>query len=601
MQSIPTLILLGLLLYIDRILRRESIFDSSALTCTIFVAHVLNVCRSSIAHVDRPLSSAALKHISPDALPLGSSRQHMIMGMLGEPSSPAGAAAAEGGSIGSNASTLFRNTTGGATLSVDALWLLRQSERKLSPSTVGKRVGGTVIPLAWWQEDLVYVLYAVASVLLMLDVDVVSWILPPSAHCNSTHLLRDSGSNNSVAWTMAQLRKRLPHPGRGGTGNGNIVRISTVVTHCILVGLVLQMQVEASVFMTSAKVMVRSLAFMMLSIVWTYAVGIQDAYVATRYFPYYVNPYFAQLPSSDEWDEERSSMHAGTSSGKGLTEGSCRRKQRGGSQQQQHQHLSHQSQRFHHHQALDDSGGEAMMLQQHRTGPMATPDSAVYSSYIQPFTPCQLRFAVILFSDSWHMPVAAIAMGVIMGDRLQKAVCQPFPHWSSSTVSASVPSEDRAADSGSVPSQSNQGMGVVRRAMSLNNQHHHHHNNNNNLGTDPRASSSSSPSSSSTIAATEALELLGMREKTGMQQAVTIAAPSQPLGDMDETIALFRKAQMQAAATVAAPSSSSSSLLTGPSSMQYSDVPAASHLQFQVSGSSSAWRHPPHERLGEML
>ena len=52
MHSIPTMIFLGLLLYVDRVLRKESIFDASALTCTVFVAHLLNVCRSSIAHVD---------------------------------------------------------------------------------------------------------------------------------------------------------------------------------------------------------------------------------------------------------------------------------------------------------------------------------------------------------------------------------------------------------------------------------------------------------------------------------------------------------------------------------------------------------------------
>jgi hypothetical protein len=35
--------------------------------------------------------------------------------------------------------------------------------------------------LAWWQEDLTYSLYVAASVLLLLDIDIVSWLLPPSA------------------------------------------------------------------------------------------------------------------------------------------------------------------------------------------------------------------------------------------------------------------------------------------------------------------------------------------------------------------------------------------------------------------------------------
>jgi hypothetical protein len=51
-HSILTLIFLGMCLYVDSMVWQEVIFDSSALTCTIFVTHVLNICRSKIAHVD---------------------------------------------------------------------------------------------------------------------------------------------------------------------------------------------------------------------------------------------------------------------------------------------------------------------------------------------------------------------------------------------------------------------------------------------------------------------------------------------------------------------------------------------------------------------
>ena len=36
-------------------MRQEIIFDSNALTCTVFVVHILNLCRSRIAHIDPPL------------------------------------------------------------------------------------------------------------------------------------------------------------------------------------------------------------------------------------------------------------------------------------------------------------------------------------------------------------------------------------------------------------------------------------------------------------------------------------------------------------------------------------------------------------------
>ena len=43
--------------------------------------------------------------------------------------------------------------------------------------------------------------------------------------------------------------------------------------------------------------------------------------------------------------------------------------------------------------------------------------------YVQPFTPCQLRFAVLLFLDGWLMPLAAAGMAVAMGERLHRMAC----------------------------------------------------------------------------------------------------------------------------------------------------------------------------------
>lgn len=42
---------------------------------------------------------------------------------------------------------------------------------------------------------------------------------------------------------------------------------------------------------------------------------------------------------------------------------------------------------------------------------------------MQPFTPCQLRFAVLLFLDGWLMPLTAVGMAVAMGERLHRMAC----------------------------------------------------------------------------------------------------------------------------------------------------------------------------------
>lgn len=46
------------------------------------------------------------------------------------------------------------------------------------------------------------------------------------------------------------------------------------------------------------------------------------------------------------------------------------------------------------------------------------------TSYVQPFTPCQLRFAVLLFLDGWWlMPAAAMIMAAAMVERLHRMAC----------------------------------------------------------------------------------------------------------------------------------------------------------------------------------
>ena len=47
-HSLPLLMLLCLVLYVERIVRRETILDSSALVCTLLAAHIINICRSGL-------------------------------------------------------------------------------------------------------------------------------------------------------------------------------------------------------------------------------------------------------------------------------------------------------------------------------------------------------------------------------------------------------------------------------------------------------------------------------------------------------------------------------------------------------------------------
>lgn len=40
--------------------------------------------------------------------------------------------------------------------------------------------------------------------------------------------------------------------------------------------------------------------------------------------------------------------------------------------------------------------------------------------YVQPFTPCQLRFSVLLFLEGWFLPAAVTAMALAMAERLHR-------------------------------------------------------------------------------------------------------------------------------------------------------------------------------------
>ena len=380
-RSIPILIFTGLVLYTDRILRREVILDSSALSATIFVAHLLNICRSSIAHVDSAVSSDSLGNHHLQAI-------HEQMRMLAAASS---ATAAE------------QDLANNSTLGISELHQLPDTWSRARFSMLGSmQMHGSSLTLSWWQEGAVYVTYTMLSILLLANTDVVSMLLSPGAslglsraqhkgkaiarpHAKGT-TAKTSGKNNGAP-SFVQLA--CWHEDVFTSSQSSDARVSTVVTHCIMVGIVLQLGVERATFMAPGRVMARSFAFTGLSILWTYACG-----VLQRTASLLSNPAGrgndVEIGGCDYYSYD----HGDNSSGS-EDDHDC---------DFQHDYFS-----LRHHNPIRN-----------------TRPSSLFDCYVEPFTPCQLRFAVLLFLDGWLMPVATVMMAVVMIRRLREIACMPL-------------------------------------------------------------------------------------------------------------------------------------------------------------------------------
>ena len=288
MHSLPTLILLGILLYVDRIVRQEVIFDSSALTSTVFVTHVLNVCRSKIAHID-PSSSLLLTPAAFDALqPLQTS----------------------------NYTSQFIDATAAvaSTYSVQSSW--------------------------WWQQQVFLAIYCAASILLLLNLDVSVYAVPPKSSCSPV-----------IPFFLGHAHTATNHQQQ--------LHVSTIVLHCLFVGTLLQIPVGREEFMVPWKIMLRSFVFTSLSICWTYAVGVHEASMHMRNYPYVFNPVLQ---------------------------------------------------------------GAFFFL---CACTLSTDDASLVSGrFVQPFTPCQLRFLVLLFLDGYFLAATATVMLCIVGKQLSVLVAQ---------------------------------------------------------------------------------------------------------------------------------------------------------------------------------
>lgn len=235
----PTLIVLGILMYVDRVLRQEIIFDSSALTCTVYAMHVLNLCRSSIAHIDSSAMAVANQRQQQQES-LYAQFHHNNMNIEDHNSSSS--------SIHSNL-----HLQQPATMMQNHIWQ--------------------------WQQTAVMLAYALISILLLLDIDLASILLPAKQCLLASYNHTSNNEGNSAHFSQQQHQQ---------PESSNILRVSTIVVHCLLVGCVLQIPVNQTVFVVPWKIMVRSFLFAFLSIFWTYAVGIHQVTTTCIYASFFI-------------------------------------------------------------------------------------------------------------------------------------------------------------------------------------------------------------------------------------------------------------------------------------------------------------------------
>jgi hypothetical protein len=323
---------------VDRVIRAEAIFDSSALTCTVFVAHMLNLCRSKIAHIDEQLAIA-----TTTTLPAMDTAN--MTTILSSPPHPSAAAAA-------------------------VVWW-------------------------WWQQQAFFAAYCAVSVLLLLDMDVSAMFL--SIFYSPNHLAKNS-SSLSVCFQIPASSPALPPT--VSPQKHVLLRVSTVVMHCLFVGALLQIPVEKADFMLPWKVVARSFTFVVLAICWTYSVGIHEMSVHVRSYPYFYNP-------------------------------------------------------------------------------------VLQGKLVQPFTPCQLRFLVVLFLDRWFLLATSLAMIGIVTRQVsvlvaQVAAANSFSNNDSSLADMAAASSCSVEDSRemmmmAMMDQENDDAAEDDDAVEQQQQQHHHH------------------------------------------------------------------------------------------------------------------------------
>ena len=338
-HSLPTLILLSIFLYVDRIVRQEVIFDSSALTCTVFVTHILNVCRSKIAHIDPRATSAVVESIISSSV--------AVSNYTTIPSSSAAAAAVP-------ELLLLSSTSSDPTLPVQLL-----------PPHHGEQQRSW-----WWQQQLILAAYCFTSVLLLLNVDISVFAAPPKSSCMPVLPLSFLGHQQQHPPTLSSLR------------------VSTIVLHCLLVGTLLQVPVEKDGFMLPWKIMARSFLFTVLCICWTYAVGIHEVSFCSKFVLETLIHKVSILPMPSLL--------------------SCL--------------LAHVS-------FIDQAS------MQIRSYPYFY-NPVLQRQYVQPFTPCQLRFLALLFLDGWFLLATSLTMLVVVGRQLSNLA---------STLSVSATTNSAAA------------------------------------------------------------------------------------------------------------------------------------------------------------
>lgn len=220
-QNVPVLIILCILLYMDRVVRDENIFDSNALLSTILVSHAINMFR---------MDSHSHSFFFAQRI------QKQIVSSSPNPSFPDVASGAQDNINNYNSSLLISNPS-----------------VQLPPNHLDTVILVTTTP---WGA-VAHVIYWIVSILLIFDIDV--------ANATVRMVYRCIISTRASGGTMNHMGYPLRHS----------TRCTTVVLHGVLLLSVIHTPFDPR-YMTSYYIITRCYAFMILCHLWIYVIGIKQ-------------------------------------------------------------------------------------------------------------------------------------------------------------------------------------------------------------------------------------------------------------------------------------------------------------------------------------
>jgi hypothetical protein len=338
------------------------------------------------------------------------------------------------------------------------------------------------LPIAWWQEVMLSSAYAVASLLMVIGIDACSWIVPRMYQCQVVH--NDAATFQHVtglpgvagAKSRSTAHRNRPGPvtraavlklacwhsfhspdackrkskedddieedSRVSSNKGHphqpstvsdppmVVQATTVVAHLVLIALISRTGVphtDVALFMAPSRIMARSFAFLVLTVLWTYAFGMWHSEgpdpsepCNKRHGGEPQSPSCSSSVSESSYSarankERHRQDRLGTKPNAGAVndaQGGFEVKQR-----RRNQHAANDMGLPRHNEPHTQQQNG---LPQSHALPLQCPIAA---RYVQSFTPCQLRFTVLLLTDGWIMGVACLSMGAVVAERMYRIAC----------------------------------------------------------------------------------------------------------------------------------------------------------------------------------